>query len=342
MNKYKIIGMPTKKIIIDTDAGIDDALAIMLALGNDKFIDVLAILTVSGNTPTENSTRNVRHILQKTGKSTIPVYDGESRPLRPFREPIYADTFHGKSGLGFIELKGGPSLKEEGVSQLINLVKQHPNEITLVGLGPLTNIAKAIEKDPDTMKKVKEILFMGGNMGVPGNIMPAAEFNIYADPEAAKIVLEFEVPKVMIPIEPCNETYVEKSDFSRIKEGGFRDWVSQLMGNYLEVSLEYNKNVTIYDSLIMYYLVNPEAYEKKHLTVNVETKGEHTTGMTVIEQRNNRVPSGNTSVITKVNREDYLRDFFEALNRVGSSGETEFGAEKRNYKRKYDGGEFLC
>src|SRR3989344_4117202 len=160
-------------VIIDTDPGHDDALAIMLAIKSDMF-DIKAITTVAGNSTIENTTRNARYILNLLDREDIPVYSGAEKPLE--RKLIKA-VVHGRSGLEGIDPKNEPRLTNDAVEKMISIVKDN-SEITIVTLGPLTNIALAIKKNPGIMKKVKEIITMGGAIKVPGNKNRVAEFNI--------------------------------------------------------------------------------------------------------------------------------------------------------------------
>ncbi|MEI6731969.1 MAG: nucleoside hydrolase, partial [archaeon] len=172
-----------KKLIIDTDPGCDDALAIMLAVKSGMF-DIMAITTVGGNSGIENTTRNARYILNLIGREDIPIYSGEDKPLK--REIVRANV-HGESGLEGINPKNESYLTGNAVDQIIRIVHDNPG-ITIVTLGPLTNIAKAILKAPEIAEKIERFVIMGGAIGVPGNKSRVAEFNMYVDPEAADIV----------------------------------------------------------------------------------------------------------------------------------------------------------
>ena len=154
--------MVKRKVIIDTDPGHDDAMAIMLAIKSNA-LDVLALTTVCGNSTIENTTRNARYILNLLGRNDIPVYSGMEKP---FKRDLIQAIVHGKSGLDGIDPQNEPKLTGNAVEKIIESVKANPNEVTLITLGPLTNIASAMQKNPSVMKKVKEIVSMGDRKSV--------------------------------------------------------------------------------------------------------------------------------------------------------------------------------
>lgn len=178
-----------QKIIIDTDPGIDDAVAILLALAAKDKLDVLALTTVNGNVGIDQVTKNAFKILDVAGRADIPVYKGNGKPL--LRENDHCEEFHGDDGLGNLDMPDSEREpeNESAVDFLIRKVREEKGEITLVPIGPLTNIAEAVQRDPEFVKNVKEIVIMGGAEH-GGNMSPHAEFNFWTDPEAAKIVFE--------------------------------------------------------------------------------------------------------------------------------------------------------
>ena len=192
----------TQKIIIDTDPGQDDAVAILTALASPEELDVLAIVTVAGNVRLAQNSRNALKIVELSGRTEVPVYAGCERPLR--RPLVTAEHVHGDTGLN------GPQLPEprialqpaHGVDYLVDTLLGHePGTITLCTLGPLTNIAMAMIKAPEIVPRIRQIVMMGGGCFEGGNITPVAEFNIYVDPEAADVVLGSGVPIVMAPLD---------------------------------------------------------------------------------------------------------------------------------------------
>lgn len=215
-----------KKIILDCDPGVDDALAILLAL-KSKRLDVQAITIVAGNETVEAATANAVYIATMVDDLYVPIYSGSSQPMT---RTLASDHFFGMRGLGSITVQqimhdelddSSPvkqrketlrkqidrALSDNAVEQLLRIIANNPHEITLVATGPLTNIAHAIEKDAATMQLVKEIIIAGGAVAVPGNITPFAEFNMYIDPEAANIVLGADIKKVLISADVVTQTH---------------------------------------------------------------------------------------------------------------------------------------
>ena len=190
----------SRKIIIDTDPGQDDAVAILLALASPE-LEVLALTAVAGNVPLPLTSRNARQIVELSGHQT-PVYAGCDAPLK--RKLVTAEYVHGKTGLDGIPLPEPtlPLQPQHAVDYLIDTLRAHaPGTITLCPLGPLTNIATAFQRAPDIIPRVAEIVLMGGGYFEGGNVTPAAEFNIYVDPEAADIVFKSDVPLVVMPLD---------------------------------------------------------------------------------------------------------------------------------------------
>ncbi|MBD3190516.1 MAG: nucleoside hydrolase [Candidatus Heimdallarchaeota archaeon] len=195
-----VIGI--KKLIIDCDPGIDDALAIILAVKSQQ-LQIDAITTVAGNTSLQNASENVLRILSLLESETIAVYQGSEKPLE--KELLMASEVHGRDGLANTELAINPQITyqdEPAVDFLISHILNHPNEITIIALGPLTNIASCILQEPTFSSKVKELIIMGGAIFEPGNISRTAEFNFFIDPDAAKIVLDSGIKTItLVPLD---------------------------------------------------------------------------------------------------------------------------------------------
>jgi len=288
-------------IIIDTDPGHDDALAIMLALKSG--LEVRAVTTVAGNAPIERTTTNARFILGLL-HSEVPVYSGATKPLvRELRTAVV----HGKSGLDGLDPTNPPGLTGDAAERIIELVKRE--EITIIALGPLTNIAAAIRKDPATMRRVKELRIMGGAVRVPGNMSPVAEFNIFVDPDAAKIVFDFPIKKVLVPLDACNHVQLQLNDFERIK-GPLRDPVLKMMRPYIENTAAHQgvHAALMYDPLTVFSLLD-QSYVSEELAIKVETSDE-LRGKTV-------ETSGepNTTVIFHFSAERFTAALIDALSR---------------------------
>src|SRR6218665_1232990 len=195
-----------RKIIIDTDPGQDDAVAILLALASPEELDVLGVVAVAGNVGLHHNANNARKVVELSGRREVPVYAGCPRPMRP--PLVTAEHVHGETGLDGPDLPDPtiPLQAQHGVDYIIDtLMASEPGTITLCTLGPLTNIAMALVKQPAIAERIAEIVMMGGAYFEVGNITPAAEFNIYVDPEAADVVLRCGAPITMLPLDVTHQ-----------------------------------------------------------------------------------------------------------------------------------------
>ncbi|MFY0680106.1 MAG: nucleoside hydrolase [Thalassovita sp.] len=276
------------KIIIDTDPGQDDAVAILLALGSPKDIEVLGITAVAGNVPLALTELNARKICELAGRADIKVFAGCDRPMG--RDLVTAEHVHGKTGLD------GPVLPEpemplqaqHGVDFIIETLRAEPaGSVTLCPLGPLTNIATAFEKAPDIVSKVREIVLMGGAYFEVGNITPAAEFNIYVDPQAAQIVFASGVKITVMPLDVTHKALVTKP-----RNDAFRDLntpvgiaVAQMTDFFERFDKEKygSAGAPLHDPCVTAYLIKPELFQGRHINVEIETSSELTMGMTVAD-----------------------------------------------------------
>jgi inosine-uridine nucleoside N-ribohydrolase len=302
-----------RKIIIDTDPGQDDAMALMLACKSPKF-NILAVTTVCGNSTIENTTRNARFILNFLGREDIPVYSGAEKPVS--RDLVQA-VIHGSSGLEGVDPVNESTLTGNAMEQMLRLIKTNPGEITIFALGPLTNIALAIQQDPSTMRLVKEIVIMGGAIDVPGNMNRVAEFNIFVDPDAADIVMRSSIVKTLVPLDVCDYIYMQIEDIERVKDNRLRTLLADMLKPYI-ANLEKDSGVKaalMYDPLTIFYALQPESCQTVKWHILVETKGEVTRGMTVVDKR--RVSDGlkpNATVVTHIKSNDFIEYFIQTLN----------------------------
>ncbi|HSX00007.1 MAG TPA: nucleoside hydrolase [Patescibacteria group bacterium] len=302
------------KIIIDADPGHDDAMALMLACKSVE-LDVLAVTTVAGNSTIENTTRNARFILGFIGRNDIPVYSGAARPLR---RPLVQAAVHGTSGLAGIDPQDEAHLTNNAVDQILRLVRKNPNEITIVTLAPLTNIAEAIARDPITMGQVKRIVSMGGAISVPGNMNRVAEFNIFVDPEAAEDVLQFEgIPKTFVPLDACNHVQMSLDDFKRVQDVPLRKLLLKMMRPYI-INLRNDVGVDaalMYDPLTIFFLLQRQSCKTTRCNVQIETQGELTRGMMIADRR--IVTDGlrpNITIVSDIQASDFIKRFIDTLN----------------------------
>lgn len=262
-----------KQIIIDTDPGVDDALAVLLAISSK--LNIIGITTTYGNSNIENTTKNALSVLQILG-SNIPVYQGTSLPL--IKKPIFAKS-HGQNGLGGFFLKNIQRKIENitAVQFFINsLEKSKDKEIDIVCLGPTTNLALLKIIRPDLISKINQIIILGGVFGESGNITSKAEFNVYNDPKALESVLSFDIPKILIPINICRKVMFTLKDLNQINNKNISNNFKQITKIYIDYYQNNSKyggfsGGVMYDLLAITFLLNPNLFktEKKKIFVNL-------------------------------------------------------------------------
>jgi inosine-uridine nucleoside N-ribohydrolase len=296
--------------IIDTDPGHDDALAIMLAVKSNKF-KIHMISTVAGNSTIENTTRNARHILKLLEKEDIPVFSGAEKPLK--KELIQA-VVHGKSGLEGLDPWTEPGLTGDAAEKMISLIKNNPFKIVLITLGPLTNIATAILKDPETMSKVKEIFIMGGAIKVPGNKFGVSEFNMFVDPDAADIVFSFGVKKTLVPLDACNHVTLQIKDFEKLHGSKLYLPIKSMIEPYIKNIYEdlQVKGALMYDPLTVYAIINPSACVPAIYNIKVDTS-EEKRGKMVYEPRERMQEKRDIIVIEHISKDSFKNDFVDIM-----------------------------
>jgi len=302
------------KIIVDTDPGCDDALALML-LFKSGVVNVKAITTVAGNSTVDKVTRNAQAVLDSLGETEVPIYSGKPKPIK--RSLITANV-HGDSGLdGFDTSQTKFQLTNNADEKIIQLIKESPKEITLLTLGPLTNIARGFVKEPKLPQLLKEIIIMGGAIDVCGNMNRVAEFNMFVDPEAAEIVFKAKVNKILIPLDVCNQIIIPIAAFEKLKKAPLYKKIRAMMKSFA-FKLEKDvgvKGVLIYDAVAAYYLFNPKAFQLKPMDILIETKGKYTFGMTVAEKRKRARKNFNTQVAMDIDKKAFIRNFFRILKK---------------------------
>ena len=276
-----------RKIIIDTDPGQDDAVAILLALGSPE-LEVLGITAVAGNVPLALTEKNCRKICELAGRPDIPVYSGAIRPL--VRELVTAEYVHGKTGLD------GPNLPEPtmplqeqyAVDFIVETLMSEPEKaVTLCVLGPLTNIALAMIREPKIVPRIAEIVLMGGGCFEGGNTTPAAEFNIYVDPHAAKTVFEAGVPITMFPLDVTHKALTTHKRVDQFRGLGTKAGTAtaELLDFFERFDEEKygTDGGPLHDPNVIAWLLKPELYTGRHINVEIETASELTMGMTVAD-----------------------------------------------------------
>lgn len=272
------------RIILDTDPGIDDALALFLALASPE-IQLEAITTVSGNVHVDITTRNALALLELAGRSDIPVARGSDRPL--VRQTVIADYVHGGNGLGEVMLPEPQTqpIAMHAVDVIVEQILSAPGAITLIAIGPLTNVALAVRREPRIIQSVREVVIMGGALRVPGNVTPCAEFNIYADPHAAHIVLHAGWPIRLVSLDATNLADMHREQVAALAANGHP--VTQAMKRMVDYHLdEFAKprGITafhMHDPLCLAAAMHPELITWKPAYVDVELAGTLTLGETV-------------------------------------------------------------
>ncbi|OUS04287.1 nucleoside hydrolase [Rhodobacterales bacterium 52_120_T64] len=276
-----------RKIIIDTDPGQDDAVAILLALGSPE-LEVLGITAVAGNVPLALTQKNCRIICELAGRPDIPVYSGAIRPL--VRELVTAENVHGKTGLNGPELSDPtmPLQAQYAVDFIVETFMSEPeNTVTLCVLGPLTNIALAMIREPKIIPRIAEIVLMGGGCFEGGNVTPAAEFNIYVDPHAAKTVFNAGVPITMFPLDVTHKALTTRKRVEEFRSMGTN--VGIVTAELLDFFERFDEEKygtdggPLHDPNVIAWLLKPELYTGRHINVEIETASELTMGMTVAD-----------------------------------------------------------
>jgi purine nucleosidase len=278
----------SRRIIIDTDPGLDDAVAILLALAAPEEVNVLGVVAVAGNLPLAETERNARRICELAGRQDVPVYAGCARPLmRPLAtaEAVHAETSRDRFLLPEPTM---PLRAQHGVDFLIETLRSTaPGTITLCALGPLTNIAVALAKTPEIAGAIHELVVMGGAGFELGNVTPAAEFNIHFDPHAAAIVIDSGIPITMIPLDVTHRLPSTPARLAALRALGNRSGpaVADLLSAF-----ERNRRAksgsrprALHDPAVIAYLLRPELYQGREVNVAVETQSPLTIGMTVVD-----------------------------------------------------------
>lgn len=270
--------MTPRKIIIDTDPGKDDAVAILLALAGPE-LDLLALVAVAGNVPLSRTERNARALLALGGRPDIPVYAGCPRPL--LRPPVSAEHVHGDTGLTGLVLPEptAPLQAEHGVDYLIRTLRAAPpGDITLCLLGPATNLAIALVKAPDIAPRIAEIVWMAGAAREGGNVTPSAEFNVYADPDAAHIVLSAGIPTTLLPLDLTHQLRLDEPRRATLAA------IATPAARAIATLFADDRDAPFHDPSVIAHLLQPGLFAGPHLAVAVELQGSLTLGMTVIDR----------------------------------------------------------
>ena len=303
-------------IILDCDPGHDDAIAMVLALASPE-LDVKAITASAGNQTPDKTLRNVLRMLTLLGRQDIPVAGGARKPL--MRELIIAENVHGESGLD------GPALPEPdftpqactAVELMAKTLRESPQPVTIVATGPQTNVALLLNSHPELHDKIARIVLMGGAM-VLGNWQPAAEFNIYVDPEAAEIVFQSGIPIVMAGLDVTHKAQIHDQDIARFRQLG--NPVATVVAGLLDFFMAYHRDekwgfvgAPLHDPCTIAWLLKPELFTSVERWVGVETQGKYTQGMTVVDYYFLTGNPPNTTLLLDVDRQGFVDLLAERL-----------------------------
>jgi inosine-uridine nucleoside N-ribohydrolase len=310
------------RVIIDTDPGIDDAAAILMALGSPE-LRVEAITTIFGNASVIHSTVNALRLLEAAGRTDIPVYQGVGKCYN-FTEPTYAAQVHGTDGFGNVPwpLAKTPPQPRHAVLELIDRVLGAPGEITVVALGRLTNLALAISLEPQVATALRSLIVMGGAITVPGNASPVASANLWGDPEAADVVYRSGAKLVQIGLDVCDQVEISAAQQQRVWQADTAaTQLLQTLTPYLHASysrrglLRHSDSIRYNDVPAVAYAIDPSLFTCQDAYVRIETHGQLTRGQTVADLRGQGSAPPNVSVAFGV---DAVRLTHLWVERVGN------------------------
>ncbi len=307
-------------IIIDTDPGQDDAVAILLALASPEF-DVLGITAVAGNVPLALTEVNARKICELAGRADIKIYSGADKPLQ--RALVTAEHVHGRTGLDGPDLPDPlmPLQKQHAVDFIVETLMTHPTgTVALCVLGPMTNIALALQKEPRIAARIKQIVVMGGGFFEGGNVTVAAEFNIYVDPQAAQIVLKSGIPTTLIPLDCTHQALTTRARVEKFR--AMKNNTGPAVAALLDFFERFDEQKygtdggPLHDPCVMAWLLKPELFVSRQVNVEVECESDLTLGMTVIDWWGVSGRPKSTTVCRSVNAQGFFDLLTERLAKL--------------------------
>ncbi len=313
--------MDPKRIIIDTDPGVDDAFTFLLVLASPE-IKLEALTTTQGNVTVDKATRNALSVLELGGAGHIPVTQGSVLPLiQPLRASAHV---HGESGIGNAKLPEPQAKPVPGhaVDYLIERVLAEPNKISIFAIGPLTNIAMAIRKEPAFAKAVKELVIMGGAIQEGGNMTPLAEFNIYVDPHAAHIVFHSGIPITLIPLDVTHKCLLKQEHVDRLIkiDSPVTRFLKDAIDVYLKASIELGyEGCALHDPLTLATIIAPKLLTLKDYYVDVDISGGVSMGKTLADIFNVTKKAANMKVAMDVRGEDFIELFLQRIETLSRS-----------------------
>ena len=308
-----------RKVIIDTDPGKDDAVAILLALASPLELEVLALVAVAGNVPLARTEGNARRILALGGQPSIPVYAGCARPM--VRPPILAEHVHGETGLHGLDLPDPtvPLRPEHGVDYLVDTLRAAPpGEVTLCLLGPATNLAMALVKAPDVAPRIAEVVWMAGARTEGGNVTPAAEYNVHADPDAAQVVLDSGIPLTLLPLDLTHQERLTPARMARLRQVGTAAAraVAALFADPGAGPAHDRGGSPLHDPCVIAHLLHPGLFSGRRVNVAVETGSALTLGMTVADWHGVTGRPPNAIWLAQADADGFFGLLFDRLSRL--------------------------
>jgi inosine-uridine nucleoside N-ribohydrolase len=310
-----------KKILIDTDPGIDDSLAILLAMASPE-LSLEGLSTVHGNCSLEQATVNALSVLELANASHIPVTKGCELPL--VQPSLLAPETHGDTGIGYAKLPRPQSkpIGQHGSDFLIEQIMSNPGEITLVAIAPLTNVALAIRQEPRIVSALKELIIMGGAIRHEGNTTALAEFNAYVDPHAAHIVFHAGIPTTLVPLDVTYQCVLTKPDVDRLLQidSPLTHFIADATRFYMEFHDEYQgvEGCVINDPLALALTFAPELCTYQNLPVDEDISGGISMGKTIADFYNYNKKPANMKVALGVRPRDFIELFLERMERLAN------------------------
>ena len=306
------------KVILDTDPGIDDALAFILLKAMPE-IELQAITVTHGNTSVEKCTTNALKLVELLGMTDIPIAMGATEPL--VRALSIAEETHGDTGLGHAVLPNPRTqvVKENAANLIIDIVNANPGEITILCIGPVTNLALALLKEPSLRKKIKNVVSMAGTIHCPGNATPSSEYNVYCDPESFDILLRSGIDLTIVPLDVTYQCLFTKAHVERLSNAreDIRTFIDRSTAFYMEFHAEYQgiQGCAINDPLAAAILLKPDLVTFRDYYVDIELHGEFTTAKLSADHFNATGKAPNAKVAMEVDVNAFM-DFF--IERVGT------------------------
>ena len=309
-----------RPIIIDTDPGQDDAVAILLALASPNELEVLAITAVAGNVPLELTVINSLSLVELAGRSEVPVYRGSVRPM--VNTLVTAEHVHGSTGLDGADLPPPSVAARPGhaVDKIVEILMSRNEQVTVCALGPLTNIGLALVREPAITDKIDHLVIMGGGFFEGGNTTPAAEFNMYVDPHAAHVVFTSGVPIVMMPLDVTHKALTTPDRLQRFRTIGSAagDAVAGMLSFYDRWDKEkYGfPGGPLHDPTVIAYLLRPELFGGREVSVEIETAPGPTQGMTIVDWWGVTDNEPNALVMNQIDADGFFDLLVERIGRL--------------------------